>query len=241
MSVQRMPTFGQDPGAALASFHEHGYQIEPDVWTPEECCTVDRGIAKSAELQGRQLHAHDASAQTRPCISLRPAQAGDRRHHGEAAGGKGQRHSDGVFSRPTRHAWFCRAHQDNYYVEALAHAFASAWSPLVDVSPANGGLIVWPGSQREPILPVEGMDSVEAAGQDKNARRQQVAIPAKYQPLDVIAPAGSVVFIHGFLVHASHQNRSSGFRRVLLATYVRTGEKFRPGFNAQRAVVDVYS
>jgi hypothetical protein len=42
-------------------------------------------------------------------------------------------------------------------------------------------------------------------------------------------------------VHASHDNRSDHFRRALLMTYVRRGEKFGPGNFAKRAEVDVYA
>lgn len=48
-------------------------------------------------------------------------------------------------------------------------------------------------------------------------------MPPGYQGYDVIASPGDVVFIHGFLAHESYANVSDGYRRVLLATYVREG------------------
>src|SRR5581483_4260662 len=93
------------------------------------------------------------------------------------------------------------AHQDNYYVEAPRDAFVSVWSPMVDVSRTNGTLMIYPGSHHENILPIEPVEVIEDPGQDKNAHRQQVVLPDKYRPMDVIASAGDAVFIHGYLVH----------------------------------------
>jgi len=240
MSVQRMPTFREEPEAALAFFHEHGYQIEPNVWTVEQ---LDQLAAASQKLPSFQdgtcsptMHPHNLDPVFLSALrNQRIVGIMEKLLAGKISGIQSE-----FFHGKPGTLGFAR-HQDNFYVEAARDAFASAWSPLVDVSPANGGLIIWPGSQRESILPIETVDMEDDPGQDKNARRQQVVVPDRYKPLDVIASAGDVVFIHGYLVHASHNNRSGGYRRVLLCTYLRSGEKFRPGFHAKRAEVDVYA
>ena len=132
-------------------------------------------------------------------------------------------------------------HQDNYYVQAPKEGFGSAWLALDDVDPRNGGLIVWPGSHNEPLLPVHKVEQTSTFGQDPNANAQECEVPAGYPPMDVVVPKGSVVFLHGHTVHASHHNTTTDrYREVLLMTYLRSGQPFRPGFSAKREEFNVY-
>ncbi len=144
------------------------------------------------------------------------------------------------FGRPGTKGFNC--HQDNYYVQAKPDGFGSAWIPLEDTDPGNGGLIVYPESHKEDILPFEEVEGpIDSFGQAPNALRQELVLPDKYKPLDVHAEAGSGVFIHGHVAHKSHDNTSKDrFRRVLLITYVREGEPFREGREAKREAVNVY-
>lgn len=133
-------------------------------------------------------------------------------------------------------------HQDNFYVEAPQDGFASAWLALEDVDSSNGGLIVWPGSHKEPLLPVRPVAQATTFGQDPNANCQECDLPDGYQALNVCVPRGSVVFIHGHVIHASNNNNTTDrTRQVLLMTYVREGESYRPGFSARREAFDVYA
>ncbi|MGA7934475.1 MAG: phytanoyl-CoA dioxygenase family protein, partial [Kovacikia sp.] len=144
--------------------------------------------------------------------------------------------------------FFCRPgtpgftrHQDNFYVQSQPDAFASAWVALEDVSALNGGLILYPGSHREPILPTEMVEQPDNIGQDPNANRQQVILPRSYPAIDVSLPKGAAVFIHGHIVHQSHPNATlDRFRQALLMLYLRQGAPFRPGFSAGRTKIDVY-
>lgn len=133
-------------------------------------------------------------------------------------------------------------HQDNHYVEAPRDSFASAWLALDDVDERNGALIVYPGSQREPLLPVESVAGAEPhPTQAFNAIRQRVLVPDGYAPRTLALPRGAVVFLHGHLLHGSHANRADRPRRALLATYVRRGSPFRPGASARRREIDVHA
>ncbi len=150
----------------------------------------------------------------------------DRLVHGKANG----LHSQFYFTPPHRAG--LGTHQDNYFVEAPEDAFASAWIALVDISPENGGLYVFPGSHREGPLPVR---TVHAEGRDKRQTvYEETVVPADYPRVDLRVARGSVVFLHGYVVHGSHQNRSTANRYVLLNTYLRTKENFRPGNTARR-------
>jgi len=130
-------------------------------------------------------------------------------------------------------------HQDNFYVEAPHDQFASVWIPFQDTSRANGGMMVWPGTHKLPILPIESVNE-QGEGLDPNARAQLCVVPAGFEPIDVEVPAGAGLFMHGHTVHASHDNTSSEWRRALLLTYVREGASFRAGTRAKRESVNVY-
>ncbi len=235
----RMPTFANEPAEALAFFQEHGYQIEPNVFPAAEREQLIRASEnlpafKDGTYAITMNPHHLDPVFLRALRNVRLVTIIERLLGGRVSGIQTQ-----FFLCKPGTPGFAR-HQDNFYVEAKREVFASAWSPLVDVSRANGTMVIYPGSHKEGILPVETVPG-QPANLDANALRQQAMVPAKYQPMDVIANAGETVFIHGHLVHSSYQNGSQDFRRVLLCTYIRTGEKFRPGFNARRTEVDVYS
>jgi ectoine hydroxylase-related dioxygenase (phytanoyl-CoA dioxygenase family) len=130
-------------------------------------------------------------------------------------------------------------HQDNFYVQAPTDGFASAWTALDDVDRENGGLAVWPGTHRLPLLPVQDVAHHRLhPAQNPNANRRACVVPPGYTPLAVTAPRGAVVFLHGHLVHHSFDNVSRDrFRRALLQTYVRSGVPFRAGADAGRVEV----
>lgn len=132
-------------------------------------------------------------------------------------------------------------HQDNFFVEAPAGAFASAWCAITDVDVENGALIVWPGSHKEGLLPVQKVAiTLNNQWQDPNANNEETVVPAQYIPISMPVKRGSVLYIHSFLIHASNPNTSKDrWRQVLLSTYIRKGEKFRPGKYAVREEVEL--
>lgn len=132
------------------------------------------------------------------------------------------------------------AHQDNHYVQAPPDRFASAWLALDDVDSQNGGLIVLPGSQEEPLLDVRPIDQPSTFGQDPNHNRQECIVTKPYTPVDAVVKAGGVVFLHSHVVHWSHHNTSTDrFRRALLMTYLSEGAPYRPGYIAKRHPFEV--
>jgi ectoine hydroxylase-related dioxygenase (phytanoyl-CoA dioxygenase family) len=224
-------SFAADPDRAYAVYAEQGYFCEPGVFSAVEC---DRIIAASGELPTAcdgsfvaTMNVHKqggvfVAAMAKPAVLT----IMDRLVHGKANG----LHSQFYFTPPHRAG--LGTHQDNYFVEAPADAFASAWIALVDIGPENGGLYVFAGSHQEGPLPVR---TVGAEGQDKRqAVYEETVVPPRYAPADIRVGRGSVVFLHGYAVHGSHQNRSRGNRYVLLNTYLRSKEHFRPGNTAKR-------
>lgn len=143
--------------------------------------------------------------------------------------------------------FFCRPgtpgfspHQDNYFVQAKLDAFCSLWLPLEDVSRENGTLIIYPGSQKEGMLQSDEIqDAPVFIDQDPNAQRRKLYFDSeKYRPMDVEVKAGTGVFFHSCLIHASHKNQTPDrHRHVLLITYIRSGEPFRAGNYAKRTAI----
>jgi len=125
-------------------------------------------------------------------------------------------------------------HQDNFCVEAPLGAFASCWIALVDVTEANGCLIVYPKSHAEGMAPVRPLRGDELRETYPNMREESVLPDGAERGVKVLMPRGSGVFLHGALIHESLPNRTALKRYAFLATYLRSGAPFRPGHTAKR-------
>lgn len=229
-----------DARGALAAYAQDGFLVVPGVLSSEQC----DGLAAAARTLGddgeapvapfmnpHRVHEAFFAALCHPTVVALLERLVD----GPVSGLQSQ-YFPGLPGTPG-----FATHQDNHYVEARRDAFASAWMALDDVDTENGALIAWPGSQREPLLPVHEIPGAAPhPTQAFNAIRQEVRVPVGYAARTVEVPRGGVVFLHGHLLHGSHPNRSSRTRRALLATYVRRGSHFRAGHSARRTEIDVY-
>jgi phytanoyl-CoA hydroxylase len=236
---ERLPQFSIDAKAAIESYEQLGYHIEENLWTPAEC---DRLIQAAKSFPSSKdgnfaplMQPHRESAEFLFALcNPRIVGIAEKLVKGRVAG------LQSVFYFMKAGTYGFSKHQDNRFVETKPDAFASAWSALQDVTPEMGGLVGYPGSHKEPILPTVETKLSAEAGQDPNAYQAEAVLPPGYNPVDLVMSAGSVLFMHSHFVHASRQNRSRHFRYSLLLTYIRSGEPFRAGFNAKRAEVDVY-
>lgn len=232
------PLFRDDWDGALARYDENGFHLETCVFDAETC---KRLVDAGEDLPGIR------SGSARPAMNPHRVDAvflsvmGDPRIvqvvEALCGGPVWGLQSEFFYGRPGVPGFSC--HQDNHFVEAPDGSFASAWLALVDVDPSNGGLIVYPGSHRLGILPVEQTGEVPHPNQDPNAYASRTLVPDGYAPVDLVIPRGSIVFLHGLVVHASHPNRSERWRYALLNTYLRQGAPFRAGRYAQRTPVEL--
>lgn len=231
--------FRDNPKAALVGYHENGFHVEFDVWTPWECDELIAAASAHREALREdyspiiQVHRTDAtilSAMRNPAI----VRVIEMLVKGTASGLQ----TEFFFGCPGTQGY--AKHQDNFFVQAPNEAFASAWSPLVDVSRENGCLFVFPGTHLEPIFPVQPLKGGSGSNQDPNAYNEETIVPDKYSSVDLIVARGSVVYLHSHIVHGSYANQSDGFRQALLCTYIRQGQPFRPGTHARRAEVSLY-
>lgn len=227
-------SFRNEPDKALAWYHRNGYFVEKGVFSQAEC---DKLIAAAHQLPAAragdyrpamQPHRHDPlfleAMRHERVLTVIEALVG---------GVPNGLQTEFFYSKPSVRGF--AAHQDNFFVEADEDTFASAWVALVDVGPENGGLIGFPGSHKEGRLPVRKLDIGPVDGQDPNANNDETILPARYERVNIIAPKGSVVFLHAHFAHGSNVNASKDFRYALLCTYIREGAYFRPGRYAQRS------
>ena len=118
--------------------------------------------------------------------------------------------------KPPRIGGRVDVHQDSSFIATAPESCTGFWTPLEDATVENGCLFAKPGSHRGPLRtrfrrdgmrvffdpPLASMDPSEADGAQLEG----------FVPLEV--PAGSVVLIHGRVLHYSHPNRSERSRHV---------------------------
>lgn len=225
--------------ASLQHYQQEGYCIQPRVFNDEECAKYVKaglelsdyknGITKPAMMPHRENPVFLEAMKNPAIVSTMEQLVG-----GKVSGLQ----TEFFYCNPGTRGF--SMHQDNFFVQAPEDAFASAWCALTDTYKEKGGLIVYPGTQKEGMLPVETIQMERDAGQDPNANNEQTVVPPQYKPVNASVDKGSVLYIHSGLVHGSNPNISNESRYVLLITYIRKGAPFRPGNYAGRAEVDVY-
>ena len=133
-------------------------------------------------------------------------------------------------------------HQDNYYIQSETTAFVTAWTALESIGPENGGLVIGPGSHREPVLPMGEPREDTGAHRDVTiVRRDVIFDESRLHKVALEVERGDLLFLHSHLIHGSGSNRTRDrFRRSFLFTYLRQGVAFRAGVGGkrQRIVLD---
>jgi phytanoyl-CoA hydroxylase len=128
-------------------------------------------------------------------------------------------------------AW--NPHQDNAYPLARWGAYVTGNIPFEDQDQENGCISIYPGSHVEDVLPNEPVKSFHENPGSKPGHCVQV--PADYKKVDLTLKKGSVLILHGNVIHESYPNMSKDRSRpMLLIPYITKGETFIPGKTAQR-------
>jgi len=231
----------------LQAYQRDGYYIEENVFSDEECAALIEASKKldsytSGTFRPQMMpHRVDDLYLT----ALRKRKIVD--SIAQAVGGKPVGlQTEQFYCKPGTRGF--SLHQDNFFVEAPYGVFASAWCALTDTYLEKGGLIVYPGTHKAPgqtsrgeTLPVRKIEVAKDLGQDPNANNEETVVPPEFKSFNATVPKGAVLYIHGHLVHGSNPNKTQEWRHVLLSTYIKEGEKFRPGNYAQRAPVELYA
>lgn len=138
-------------------------------------------------------------------------------------------------TRYAKQAWW--PHQDAAYPAADYGMYITGNICFTDQNPANGGMYIYQGSHREPILSYESMRSFhEKEGENPGHR---VKVPERYGKVDLYMGRGSVLFLHGNVIHGSYGNDTiDRSREMLLIPYgtkgISKGKNFKIGRVGQR-------
>ncbi len=140
-------------------------------------------------------------------------------------------------SKYANQAW--NPHQDNTYPRNKNKQYITTNLFFSRADKKNGSLYTYPRSQNENLLPAKDMISYrEAYGANPG---NTVSVPKKYKKVDLTFKDGSLLILHGNVIHGSYPNQSKTRSRPLYScSYMTKGEKFIPGANAKRMVIALH-
>jgi ectoine hydroxylase-related dioxygenase (phytanoyl-CoA dioxygenase family) len=136
-----------------------------------------------------------------------------------------------------------KMHQDNYATKAPFGSYFVCGVSFDDTDESNGSLIVYPGSHKFGDLesvPSKNFD-FDSSGKIVKAYPigNEAKIPEGCKPLQLKYSRGSLIFIHGHIVHGAPKNPSkTKWRRKIYLHYIKDGDPFWPGWNARRQIID---
>ena len=129
-------------------------------------------------------------------------------------------------------AW--KVHQDNAYHQNQNGATLTINIACKDSYVENGTLYVFPGTHKEGILPFKPRKSFR---EDKGSQPgNELSLPKKYmdKKTDLIMKKGDMLILHGNCAHGSYGNLTEFSRPLYSITYIKKGEYFLVGRNANR-------
>ncbi|OGM99393.1 MAG: hypothetical protein A2817_03315 [Candidatus Yanofskybacteria bacterium RIFCSPHIGHO2_01_FULL_39_8b] len=137
-------------------------------------------------------------------------------------------------------AW--EPHQDNSYPQAPYGAMLTVNIFLEDADRENGCMYVCPRSHAYnkellPFVPTPSYKEKSSDNQDGSGSNpgNRVEIPPGYQKRDVIVKKGTLLVMHGHMIHGSYANTSTNRSRPLFSiTYCNKNASFLKGKNAKR-------
>ena len=132
-------------------------------------------------------------------------------------------------------AW--NPHQDNSYIQNPNGMYIAVGYPMLDMTPENGGLYVYPRSHREDILPMRSVEGAKVKVGEKPGNICE--IPDQYEKTDISLNKGDVFIMHGNLIHGSYSNHSDMSRPFLITNYLPDGEFFLPGKTSNRQAISL--
>ena len=128
-------------------------------------------------------------------------------------------------TRYAEQAW--NPHQDNSYPKARPGTYITINIFLEDADKENGCLYIYPGSQKEGLMPFEPKLSYREKSGDNPGN--VVVVPEKYKKVDLVVRKGDILIMCGETIHGSYANKSTRDRPLFSISYVNFGEPFWPG------------
>tara|TARA_E500000331_G_C17128864_1_gene657263 strand:+ start:213 stop:983 length:771 start_codon:yes stop_codon:yes gene_type:complete len=141
-----------------------------------------------------------------------------------------------AYSSYSSQAW--RPHQDNRYIDNKNGQYITANWFLRKSEPENGGIYVYPGTHKLPLLPAPHRKSFREDPGSNPGRECEVPEIFLESKKDLVLSAGSVVILHGNCIHGSYANNSNRSRPWYSSCYITRGEYYNVGRNSKRVEID---
>ncbi|OGM98937.1 MAG: hypothetical protein A2649_01055 [Candidatus Yanofskybacteria bacterium RIFCSPHIGHO2_01_FULL_41_26] len=125
-------------------------------------------------------------------------------------------------------AW--NPHQDNAYPRAPHGMYLTGNIPFADQDRENGCMYIYPGSHMESLLPADFFKSFHEEPGKNPGHDVSRSLPLDYPRVDLPMKKGSVLILHGNVVHGSYPNRSQRDRPMLLIPFGTKGITQQPNF-----------
>ncbi len=110
-------------------------------------------------------------------------------------------------------------HQDATFLHTQPVSVIGLWLALEDAGPDNGGLFVAPGGHRGPLRQRMVREGDGAEARTRFATVDETPLPSYPNDavyVDIAAPAGSLVALHGLVPHGSTTNRADVSRQAFM-------------------------
>jgi len=127
-------------------------------------------------------------------------------------------------------AW--NPHQDNAYPRAPYGMYLTGNIPFADQDVENGCMYIYPGSHNEGLLEAEFFKSFHEQAGKNPGHDVSRSLPSKYEKWDLPLKKGSLLILHGNVVHGSYSNNSDRDRPMILIPYGTKGISQQPNFIA---------
>ena len=128
--------------------------------------------------------------------------------------------------------------QDNRYIDNKNGQYITVNWFLRPVNKENGGLYIYPGSHRLPLLPAPDKKSYREDPNDNPGRECEIPEEFIDKKIDLILPSSSVVFLHGNCIHGSYPNNSDRSRPWHSNCYITKGEYYNIGKSSKRTAIE---
>lgn len=125
-------------------------------------------------------------------------------------------------------AW--NPHQDNAYPRAPWGMYLTGNLAFADQDRDNGCMYIYPGSHMESLLGAKFFKSFHEEPGKNPGHDVSKNLPSEYKRIDLSMKKGSLLVLHGNVVHGSYPNRSNRDRPMLLIPYGTKGISQHPNF-----------
>lgn len=224
-----------------AFYHHMGYVIFDGIFLPEECDAIIEEIESHADSDFSAIMNLDRKSEAMRSImrKWRVVKILEDLQGAEVVGLMSQVLFKKRGSAYAPQAW--NPHQDNAYPKAEHGAYITINIFLEDADRENGSLYAYAGSHHEGLLDARPTVSHrEAPGTNPGKVIKDPSRYLQYPRVDLSFKKGSMLVLHGNLVHGSYPNFSLTRNRPLLSiSYITKGVPFWSGKNAKREPIEL--